>query len=91
MAADLEYVIRDDKVILVRSDRVGPPTERRRWNNAIVGAVRVPSQDGGFTYDWFIRESDLTPEENAKRELQVKEAIEAMKKDLAKVTLPEEN
>ena len=57
----------------------------------IVGAVRVPSQDGGFTYDWFIRESDLTPEENAKRELQVKEAIEAMKKDLAKVTLPEEN
>ncbi|HNO78020.1 MAG TPA: hypothetical protein PKN33_08155 [Phycisphaerae bacterium] len=91
LAADLDHVIRDDKVILVRSDRVGPPTERRRWNNAIVGAVRVPSQDGGFTYDWFIRESDLTPEENAKRELQVKEAIEAMKKDLAKVTLPEEN
>ncbi len=91
MAADLDHVIRDDKVILVRSDRVGPPSRRRRGNNAIVGAIRVESQDGGFTYDWFIRESDLTPEENAKRELQVQEAIKAMKKDLEKVALPEDD
>ncbi len=87
LTADLDLVIRDDRVILVRSDRMGPPSRRRRMNNSIVGAIRVPSSNSDFTYDWFIRESDLTPEENAKRELQVKEAIEAMKKDLAVVEL----
>ncbi len=92
MTAELDHVIeiRDDKVVLVHSDRAGPPARWRRRNDPIVGAVHVPGQDGTFTYDWFIRESDLTLEENIKREMQVKEAIEAMKKDLAKISLPED-
>ncbi|GJM26026.1 MAG: hypothetical protein DHS20C16_24410 [Phycisphaerae bacterium] len=89
LTADCDHVIRSDKVVLVRSDRMGPPARRRHGRDTIVGAIRVPSQSGGFTYDWFIRESDLTPEENTKRELQVKEAIEAMKKDLANIEPPQ--
>jgi hypothetical protein len=90
LTADLDYVIHSDEVILVRSDRAGPPARSRRSRNSIVGKISVPSQHGGFTYDWFIRESDLTPEENDKRELRIKDAVDAMKKELASDVLARE-
>ncbi len=54
--------------------------ERRR--DRIVGKVVVPSDDGKHTYEWFIRESDLTEEERERVEEIKREGIEAMQRDL---------
>lgn len=73
----------DDEAITFFSEPGARPANRSQWRgDRVVGRVIAPSSDGEFTYEFFIRESDLTPEENDRRKAKIRRAIESMKRDL---------
>jgi hypothetical protein len=88
LATGLTYAIGANAITL-RKPETGtvsmaarPASGRRDGSDRIVGKVIVPSADGQFHYEWMIRESDLTEEDNALRQELVDEAVRAMKADL---------
>jgi hypothetical protein len=74
----IAFEVRDDSVLLLLSP--GPGNQGR--GEAIVGRISVPvgtGADGGMM-DVYIRESDLTPEQNQLRKKKIEEAVKAMQK-----------
>lgn len=88
IATGLAYEVGDDSVVLRNPDRgtayqqQAASEQSPRTRDPIVGKVIIPSEDGKYTFEWFVRESDLTEQENARRKKVVDEAVESMKKDL---------
>ena len=87
IATGLAYRIVGDSVYLQRS-HITPAAGQAeplptRTRDPMVGKVIVPSEDGNYQYEWVIRESDLSPEENAQRKQLVEKAVAAMKQSLA--------
>jgi hypothetical protein len=83
IAAGLGYDVQEDGIVLQRppgAAQVVSASDRQR--DPIVGKVIVTSPDGKHTYEWFIRESDLTPEERGRLEKLKRDGIEQMKRDL---------
>ncbi len=72
----LSAPVKDESPETIQTDRA---TQKR---DRIVGKVVIPSEDGKYQYEWMIRESDLSEEENHLRQQLVEEAVKAMKADL---------
>ncbi len=51
-----------------------------RSDDPIVGQVTVPDESGAYRFQFFIRESDLSPELNAWRKAKIREAVEKMER-----------
>ncbi len=74
----IAFEIRDDSVLLLLSAGPGNPAR----GDSIVGRISVPvgtSPDGPMM-DVYIRESDLTAEQNKLRQQRIQEAVKAMQK-----------
>ncbi|HRX85671.1 MAG TPA: STN domain-containing protein [Phycisphaerae bacterium] len=85
IATGLAYEVQDDGVLLSRPagvDSAASGAAASRQRDPIVGKIVIPSPDGKHTYEWFIRESDLTPDERARLEKIKRDGIEAMQRDL---------
>lgn len=82
IAAGLSFTIEPDTVTFHAPETAQSQGSGWRTGDLIVGKVIVPSEDGHKTYEFFIRESDLTPEENARRKELVKRAAQELKEEL---------
>ena len=84
LVAELTHEVQPNRVLLKPSNITGPPSQIPIIPDRVVGRVTIPNQNGTHAFEWFIRESDLTQEENKKRKQQIERAIQGMKADLAK-------
>jgi hypothetical protein len=77
-ATRIAFEVRDDSVLLLLSP--GPGNQTR--GDTIVGRISVPIGAGpeGTMMDVYIRESDLTPEQNQLRKKKIDEAVKALQK-----------
>jgi hypothetical protein len=77
-ATRIAFEVREDSVLLLLSPGPGNPTR----GDTIVGRISVPIGTGpeSTLMDVFIRESDLTPEQNLLRKKKLEEAVKAMQK-----------
>lgn len=82
IAAGLAYAVQSDGVTLSRPAGVEAADASARTRDPIVGKVIQQTEDGKYTHEWFIRESDLTPDEKARLDKFKREAIEHMKQSL---------
>ena len=77
-ATRISFEVRDDSVLLLLS--AGPGNQTR--GDTIVGRISVPTGTGpeATMMDVYIRESDLTPEQNQLRKKKIEEAVKALQK-----------
>jgi hypothetical protein len=77
-ATRISFEVRDDSVLLLLS--AGPGNQTR--GDTIVGRISVPVGTGpeGSMMDVYIRESDLTAEQNQLRKRKIEEAVKTMQK-----------
>jgi hypothetical protein len=81
----MAYALEDGAIVLRKvggGPAVAKPEDAPRRRDPIVGKIVIHSPDGQHTYEWFIRESDLTPEERQRVERLKRRAVEAMRRDL---------
>ncbi|MCB9851336.1 MAG: hypothetical protein H6817_11605 [Phycisphaerales bacterium] len=83
IATGLAYKTDKSEIVLYRPPTAEPTSNNNRQRDPIVGKVIVQSPDGKHTYEWFIRESDLTAEERARLEKLKREGAAALRHDLA--------
>lgn len=88
VAAGLAYAVEKDGIVLSLPPGVVATDSGNRQRDPIVGKVIMTSPDGRHTYEWFIRESDLTPEELARLEELKRSGINALRRDLAVPVTP---
>jgi len=82
ITAGLAYEVTDDGIVLNRPPDAPEDAAAARSRDPIVGKIIVQSPDGAQTYEWFIRESDLSPDERDRLEKLKREGIERMRRDL---------
>ena len=79
-ATRISFEVRDDSVLLMLSPGPGNPTR----GDTIVGRISVPVGTAGGAdgtmMDVYIRESDLTAEQNQLRQQKIQEAVKALQK-----------
>ncbi len=73
----IAFDIRDDSILLHIAPGPGNPPARA---DTIVGRISVPAGPEGTMMDVYIRESDLTAEQNELRKKRIEEAVKAMQK-----------
>lgn len=75
-STQIAYEIRDDSILLHLAPGAARPAQRP---DSYIGRIAVPIGNGAFM-DAYIRESDLTPEQNELRKKHIEEAVKAMEK-----------
>jgi hypothetical protein len=75
----IAYEVRDDSVRLYKA-QAGAGAAPAARNDAIIGRVTVPVGTTGTMIDWYIRESDLTPEQDDLRNKALQEAKDALQR-----------
>ncbi len=75
----LAYVVEPGAIVISLPQATTAPGYRR---DPYVGKITVPGKTGRYQFDFLIRESDLPAELNELRKEKVREAIEAMQREL---------
>jgi len=75
----LRYAVEPGAIVIGLPQAATRPVYRR---DPFVGKITIPSKSGRYQFDLLIRESDLPPEVNELRKRKVREAVEAMKREL---------
>jgi hypothetical protein len=80
----LEYRIKDGAISLAAGASLqgGQPSGFSQ-SDPYVGKIVIPGKNGGYNFEFFLRESDLPPDLNRLRKEKIKNAVDTMRKELA--------